>query len=121
MARLEMNISAADYQDKIDRLTEQVNKLSDLIASYRQKEQQLTSFVGEQDSNFERLRENVRTNIEAAQRSYTIAVNAREALQKAMTEMSGTASKIAQNIDNSKEKLSSTIASKLPVGQLLDG
>lgn len=116
---IEMKVSADQYEQLISRLDQNIAKLSDKIDAYRQKENDLNNFVGEQDSTFEAMRQNVQNNIEAARRAYTTAVNARKGLQEELNKMSESTGMNVQNLEASAETLASTIAAKLPVDELL--
>ena len=120
MAKLEMNISSDMYEQKISDLSAQVSKLEGILQRYKDYEKRISTFVGEEDANFEKLRENARVNIETAQRAYTIAVQSRDALQKEFAEMTKTSREIGQKIEDAGTAAKAAIKQALPVDNLLD-
>lgn len=120
MAKLEMNISAQEYSDKIQALTNHIGKLDGILTNYKAQEARLNSFVGEQDSNFENLRQNVLANIDAAKRAYTTAMNSKKILEQEMKEMEEKSTGMGKTIIEAKDKVSSVASAKIPVNELLD-
>lgn len=118
-AELMLHVNKEDYLTKISQLDALLNKLRDLLSRYQALKNNVTKFVQDGDSNFEKMRDNVQANIEAVQRAIGITQQSKDTLQKTVDQMDEMGSKVGTLLQEGAETARNVISTAIRVDKLL--
>lgn len=94
-----LHISAAKLDERINALGDRMTELKGISDDYKALNDRVTDFMGKTDDNFEKMRENVRQNIEMVGKAYTIAKRNQEQLQSELRSLQGLQEAVGSTLD----------------------
>ena len=103
MASILLHISAKQLNDHMNNLTAIMGTLKGIYQRYENLNENVKTFMGETDDNFEAMRDNVRENIKIVAKAYNIAKANQKQLQDELTSLEGLQSSVGQTLQTGVE------------------
>ena len=104
-----LRVTKEDFLNRIGIIETKMGALKDVVQRYNNAINNLDQFIESDDSNYEKMVERIKVNIEAASKSYAALSETKASLQATVEKMEGMSSKVGSTLDDARKAAEQTI------------
>lgn len=120
MANVTLKISKAAYEAKILSLQNYLNQLDTKIAQYETLKNNMDKFIDGSDDNYEAIRNNVETNINAVRKAHEMTEASIKMLQETLKNQEEFNEQLGRTVDEGSEFAKNTISTAVKVMKMIE-
>lgn len=114
-AELLLHAKKEDFLNLIEQLDGKMNQLRGTLSSYQTLKNDVSMFMDGNDSNFEKMQQNVDANIEAVKRAIALTKKSKDNLQKTVDQMDSMGSKASSMLDEGVQAATNAIKTAIRI------
>lgn len=117
---LRLNVSAADYSERIALLDDKMSQLDGILGEYETLQRDSVRVLGDNDSNLEEMRASVQQNINAVNGQCQLLMESRQMLQNQMEKLEELSGNVQNMFQSTRELAKNSFNTVKIVGDLVN-